>query len=98
MSVGTNERLTLIVREPEPGCLERGNEINLPRPGADRVPVGEHDPLPVAEQVPPVSVTVDHPGREPKAELPIRSHQPITPLSQPASFLLTDCMARSDRP
>ena len=56
---------------PNRGACRVGNQVDFPGAGADRVPVGEHDALAVAEQVPPPGVAVDHPGRELEAELAV---------------------------
>ena len=64
LPVGADESIALVVRESEPGRLEGWDEIDFTGPGAYRVPVGEHNAMPVAEQVSPVGVTMDHPSRE----------------------------------
>src|SRR5712692_5161426 len=61
--VGSDERVALAFGEPEPDGLQRGDEVDFPGPGANRVPVGEYDTLSVAEQVPPVRIAMNHPSR-----------------------------------
>lgn len=67
-------------------------------PDANRVPTSEHDPLPVAEQIPPVGVTMNHPGRKLKAESTVGVQKLRAPLPQPGLFLLIHSTARGDRP
>ena len=71
LPVGSDECVTLVFWESKSGCLEGGNEIDFAGAGGDCIPVGEHHAVPVAEQIPSVSVTMNHPSRELKAELTV---------------------------
>jgi len=96
--VGSDKCVALVFREPEPRRLQGRNEVDFTVPGADRVPVSQHDAVPVAEQVPPVSVPVDHPGREREAEPVICVQQPCAVIPEPGAFFLIDGAAGVDRP
>ena len=98
LPVCSDERVALILSESEPGGLESWNEIDFSRSAADRVPVGEHDAVSVAEQVSPVGVTVDHPGRELEAELAVGVQELFAALPQPGPFVFIDGVAGVDRP
>src|SRR5260370_39240661 len=51
-----------------------------------------------AEQVSPVGVTVDHPGRERETEPVVGIQELRTALSEPGPFVLIDGLAGLDRP
>ena len=97
-AIGGDEDVALRWWQSEPRRLEGRNQIDFPVASADRVPVGQHDTLAVAEQVSPPGVTVDHPGGKWKAELAVRRLELLAAGPQPAMFFLVDHCARVNGP
>jgi len=96
--VGGDEGIALVFGEPEPGRLEGGDEVDFPGTGADSVPIGKHNAVPVSEQVPTVGIAVNHPGQEREAEPLVGIQKLIAPLGEPGAFVLIDGAAGLDRP
>ena len=97
VAVGGDERIALALGEAEPGGLEGGDQVDLARAGTDVVPVRQHDPVPVAEQVSPPGVAVDHPFRQAEAELVVGVQQPLASLASQAALIVGDGLAVVDR-
>jgi hypothetical protein len=97
-AIGGDEDVALCFSQAEPRRLEGRNQIDFPVASADRVPIGQHDTLAVAEQISPPGVTVDHPGGKLKAELAVRGLELLAAGPQPAAFFLVDHSARVNGP
>ncbi len=97
-AIGGDEGVALRFWQSEPRRLEGRNQVDFPVASADRVPIGQHDPRAIAEQVSPPGVTVDHPGGKLKAELAVRGLELLAAGPQPATFFLVDHSARVNGP
>src|ERR1700680_2443580 len=98
VAVGGDERVALMFWEAEPGCLEGGDQVDFAGTGADRIPVSQHHPAAVAEQVPLPGVAVDHPWRQAEIELAVGVQQPLAVVVQPGALVVADRLAGLDRP
>src|ERR1700680_4231169 len=97
VAVGGDERVALMFWEAEPGRLQGGDQVDFAGTGADRVPVSQHHPVAVAEQVPLPGVAVDHPWRQAEIELAVGMQQSLAVVVQPGALVVADRLAGLDR-
>src|ERR1700729_4040594 len=97
LPVGGDEGVTLVRLEPEASCLEGWDEVDFPRAVAHGVPVGEYDPVFVAEEVSPVGIAVDHPCRKSEREAVVGVLELFAAITEPDALSFTDRVTGFDR-